>query len=242
MRINWTLITIPVLITLSFWLMDGLVNDWGRLSGGGQNLFVFIERIIMATRLESLIEPQAYPVCTAYPPFDFTCSTAWIGMTETIKIAFISTVFGTMFSLPISILASRNLNSVFFTIPSRFILAACRSLPSIIWAIFFVILVGFGPLSGILAMTIYTVGYLGKLQYESIEGMSNMPLESADSMGLSKIEKAIGVVIPEQANQLDLTNNIHVRIQCKTRDRDRHCRCWWNWLLHQPLSEISTVR
>tara|TARA_B100001248_G_scaffold261807_1_gene254394 strand:- start:3897 stop:4325 length:429 start_codon:yes stop_codon:yes gene_type:complete len=51
-------------------------------------------------------------------------------------------------------------------------------------------------------MTIYTVGYLGKLQYESIEGMSNIPLESADSMGLSKIEKAIGVVIPEQANNL----------------------------------------
>jgi len=46
------------------------------------------------------------------------------------------------------------------------------------------------------------VGYLGKLQYESIEGMSNIPLESADSMGLSKVEKAIGVVIPEQANNL----------------------------------------
>ena len=51
-------------------------------------------------------------------------------------------------------------------------------------------------------MTIYTVGYLGKLQYESIEGMSNIPLESADSMGLSRVEKAIGVVIPEQANNL----------------------------------------
>ena len=48
----------------------------------------------------------------------------------------------------------------------------------------------------------YTVGYLGKLQYESIEGMSNIPLESADSMGLSRVEKAIGVVIPEQANNL----------------------------------------
>ena len=35
MRINLTLITIPVLLALSFWLMDGLVNDWGRLSGGG---------------------------------------------------------------------------------------------------------------------------------------------------------------------------------------------------------------
>ncbi len=201
MRINWTLITIPVLLALSFWLMDGLVNDWGRLSGGGQNLIVFINESLWPPDW-GVIEPQAYPVCTAYPPFDFTCSTAWIGMTETIKIAFISTVFGTLVSLPISILASRNLNPIFITFPSRFILAACRSLPSIIWAIFFVILVGLGPLSGILAMTIYTVGYLGKLQYESIEGMSNIPLESADSMGLSKIEKAIGVVIPEQANNL----------------------------------------
>ena len=32
--------------------------------------------------------------------------------------------------------------------------------------------------------------------------MSNIPLESADSMGLSKAEKALGVVIPEQANNL----------------------------------------
>jgi phosphonate transport system permease protein len=81
-------------------------------------------------------------------------------------------------------------------------LAGARSLPSIIWAIFFVILVGFGPFAGVLAMTIYTVGYLGKLQYEAIEGMSNIPLETARSMGLSKFEIAIGVVIPEMANSL----------------------------------------
>jgi len=200
-RISWTSITIPALVILSLWLMDGLVNDWGRLSGGGKNLIRFFNESLWPPDW-SVLEPQAYPVCTAYPLVDFTCSTAWIGMTETIKIAFISTVFGVMISLPISILASRNLNPGFVTFPTRFLLAACRSLPSIIWAIFFVILVGFGPLSGILAMTIYTVGYLGKLQYESIEGMSNIPLESADSMGLSKVEKAIGVVIPEQANNL----------------------------------------
>ena len=201
MRISWTSITVPSLIFLSLWLMDGLVNDWGRLSGGGQNLLRFFNESLWPPDW-SVLEPQAYPVCTAYQLVDFTCSTAWIGMAETIKIAFISTVFGVMLSLPISILASRNLNPGFVTFPARFLLAACRSLPSIIWAIFFVILVGFGPLSGILAMTIYTVGYLGKLQYESIEGMSNIPLESANSMGLSKVEKAIGVVIPEQANNL----------------------------------------
>ena len=77
-----------------------------------------------------------------------------------------------------------------------------RSLPALIWAIFFVILIGFGPISGILAMTVYTVGYLGKLQYEAIEGMSSLPLEAAEAAGLGAIEKAINIVIPESANDL----------------------------------------
>ena len=190
-----------LVIVFAVWVMDGLVDDWGRLSGSGENLIIFFQESLWPPNW-SVIEPQAYPVCTAYPIFDFTCSTAWIGMVETIKIAFVSTVLGTIVSLPIGILAARNLNSKSASYIARFILAAARSLPSIIWAIFFVILVGFGPLSGVLAMTIYTVGYLGKLQYESIEGMSSIPLEAANSMGLSKLETAVGVVIPEQANHL----------------------------------------
>ena len=165
-----------LVIVFAVWVMDGLVDDWGRLSGSGENLIIFFQESLWPPNW-SVIEPQAYPVCTAYPIFDFTCSTAWIGMVETIKIAFVSTVLGTIISLPIGLLAARNLNSKTVSFIARFFLAASRSLPSIIWAIFFVILVGFGPLSGVLAMTIYTVGYLGKLQYESIEGMSSTPLE-----------------------------------------------------------------
>ncbi|MBD51471.1 MAG: phosphonate ABC transporter, permease protein PhnE [Euryarchaeota archaeon] len=190
-----------ILILFSFSILNGMVNDWGRLSGGLSNLLIFFGESLWPPSW-SVIEPQVYPVCTAYPLFDFTCSTAWIGMSETIKIAFVSTIFGSIISLPISILAARNLNSLGVSYFARILLAAARSLPSIIWAIFFVILVGFGPLSGVLAMTIYSVGYLGKLQYESIEGMNSIPLESARSMGLSKIEIATGVVIPEMANNL----------------------------------------
>ena len=51
-------------------------------------------------------------------------------------------------------------------------------------------------------MTVYTVGYLGKLQYEAIEGLSRTPLDASRAMGLSKIETALGVVIPESANEL----------------------------------------
>ena len=42
--------------------------------------------------------------------------------------------------------------------------------PDLIWAIFFVILIGLGPVSGVMAMTFYTIGYLGKLQYETCMG------------------------------------------------------------------------
>ncbi len=189
------------IIIFTFWILDGMVSDWGRLSGSFDNLITFFNESLWPPDW-SVLEPQAYPVCTAYPLFAFTCSTAWIGMIETIKIAFVSTILGSIISLPLSMVAARNLSSKGISYFSRFILAGARSLPSIIWAIFFVILVGFGPFAGVLAMTIYTVGYLGKLQYEAIEGMNSAPLEAARSMGLSKIEIAVGVVIPEMANNL----------------------------------------
>ena len=224
--ISWLGIFILIFL-FSIIIFDGMINDWGRASQGVSNLVTFFNESLWPPDW-SVLEPQAYPVCTVYPTFmDFTCSTAWIGMVETIKIAFVSTVFGAIISLPISLLASRNLDSTskitsffdrhfdsfgssdFFYILvailsylPRFLLAAFRSLPSIIWAIFFVILVGFGPLAGVLAMTLYTVGYLGKLQYEAIEGMTKTPLDAAETMGLTKFEIAFKVVIPECANDL----------------------------------------
>ena len=191
-----------LIFLFSILILEGMVSDWGRLSGSLGNLTKFIQESLWPPDW-SVIEPQTYPVCTVYPTFlDFTCSTAWIGLVETIKIAFVSTVFGMILSLPISLLAARNLNSSWISYSSRFLLAAFRSLPSLIWAIFFVILIGFGPLAGVLAMTVYTVGYLGKLQYEAIEGMAKTPLDAAEAMGLSKIETAFEVVIPESANDL----------------------------------------
>jgi phosphonate transport system permease protein len=81
-------------------------------------------------------------------------------------------------------------------------MAATRSLPSLIWAVMFIAIFGLGPLAGVLAMTFYTIGYLGKFQYEEMEGMRIDPLEAARAMGLSKREIALFVVIPETSNSL----------------------------------------
>lgn len=189
------------ILILAVMVMDSMVSDWGRLTGGLGNLKDFFYQSLWPPDW-SVLEPETYPVCTARSPFEFTCSTAWIGVMETIKIAFVSTVFGMALSLPLSLAAARNLSPKWLSYSSRFFLSFFRSLPSLIWAIFFVILVGHGALAGVLAMTIYTVGYLGKLQYEAIEGLTKTPLEAADSMGLTKLETALNVVIPEAANDL----------------------------------------
>ncbi len=178
------LISVTVVI-IGFWAIvqftSGLVWDWNGWK---------------------VLEPQSYPPCEVNNFIQFTCSTAWIGMIETIKIAILATFFGMLLSLPLGLLSSRNLFPNYITYPSRAIVSACRSLPSLIWAIIFVIIVGLGPRAGVLAMSIYTVGYLGKMQYESIEGMNSAPLEAANAMGLTKTEISLWVVIPETANHL----------------------------------------
>ena len=123
-------------------------------------------------------------------------------MLETIKIAFAATVFGFIGAILLSSLAARNLSPTWLSILVRIVLSAMRSLPSLIWAILFVIVVGFGPLAGVLAMTFYTIGYLGKLQYEAIEGMESAPLEASRATGLSHPEIFTNVVIPQTGNHL----------------------------------------
>ena len=189
------------LLILALVVMDRSVDDWGKLSNGFGNLVDFFHESLWPPDW-GVLEPRGWPECTAPSAVDFTCSSAWIGMIETLQIAFVSTILAMTISLPMALLAARNVGTFPTSVVIRFILAAFRSLPSLIWAIFFVILIGLGTISGIFAMTIYSIGYLGKLQYEVIEGMNSLPMEAADAAGLSRFEKAIHVVIPESANDL----------------------------------------
>ena len=107
-----------------------------------------------------------------------------------------------LISLPLAAMAATNLSPYWLSQSVRQILAALRVLPSLIWALIFVIVVGVGPLAGVLAMTMYTIGYLGKLQYESLEGVSKEPLEVARAMGLPRWQVARFFAIPEASNAL----------------------------------------
>ncbi len=189
-----------LLLFLAWHTLNSLIEgDWGRLEGGFENLSTFFSESMWPPNW-SVLEARSYPVCES--DIEFFCSVGYIGMMETIKIAFVATILGFIGALLFSSLAARNLVPLYVAIPVRILLSATRSLPSLIWAILFVIVIGFGPLSGVLAMTFYTVGYLGKLQYETFEGMASDSLEASRAMGLSRSSILLNVVIPENSNHL----------------------------------------
>ena len=154
---------LAVLFFLAWQTLDGMVEgDWGRLEGGLANLSIFFKESMWPPNW-SVLEARSYPV--SVQDIEFFCSVGYLGMMETLKIAFVSTILGFIGAICLSSLAARNLMPLYISLPVRIFLSGVRSLPSLIWAILFVIVIGFGPLSGVLAMTFYTVGYLGKLQY-----------------------------------------------------------------------------
>lgn len=198
MRKSFIFVILSMLLLAWITLYD-LVDDWGRLEGGWENLTTFVTESMWPPNW-SVLEAQSYPVCEK--DIEFFCSVGYLGMVETIKIAFVSTILGFIGALCLSSFAARNLMPMYIALPFRFILAATRSLPSLIWAILFVIVIGLGPLAGVLAMTFYTIGYLGKLQYETFEGMPSDALEVSKAMGLSHTTTFTSVVIPETGNHL----------------------------------------
>ena len=188
------------LVILAFIILNNLVRgDWGDLTGGFSNLVKFWNTELWPPEWALIFEAQSEPPkCNVN--IEFFCSKAYTGMLETLKMAFVATIFGFIGAIALSSFAAKNLVPKSVLVPTRLVLSFTRCLPSIIWAIVFVIVVGIGPLAGVLAMTLYTIGYLGKLQYEEIEGINREPLEAARAMGLGHSEIVSKVVIPESSN------------------------------------------
>lgn len=131
-----------------------------------------------------------------------TIQVALISTYETIQIAFLGTIIGAILSLPLAIFSARNLFSLKFNSIFRTILAGIRTVPALIWAIIFVMIVGLGPLAGILATTAYTIGYLSKMFYESLEGIDPESMYAVKSLQISKLQLIQHIVLPEAGNSL----------------------------------------
>jgi phosphonate transport system permease protein len=152
-----------------------------------------------------------------FPP-DFVSAWPQIvqGMTETLAIAAVSTVLGSLLSIPLGFLAAANVtvNKLVYGI-TRVVLVVIRGIPELILAIVFVAATGLGPVAGIFALSIGTAGFLAKLIADSIEEISELPREAVSATGASRIQElfvsVIPQVMPSLIGQLLYTFDINIR-------------------------------
>ena len=117
---------------------------------------------------------------------------------ETIQMAIIGTVAAVFMSIPLSLLAARNVSPhpvIYQTI--RLILNFLRSIPELVYALLFVAAVGLGPFTGVLALAFSTVGSLTRLYAEAIEQIDPQQVLALRATGANGMQTFIFAVIPQ---------------------------------------------
>lgn len=117
---------------------------------------------------------------------------------ETIKMAVLGTVIGSVIAFIYSLLIARNIvKNKAVTGILRFIMNIIRTIPDLLLGAVFVAIVGIGPIAGILALSVFTFGVVVKLFYEAIETIDPGPIEALTAVGANKLQVIWFAVLPQ---------------------------------------------
>jgi phosphonate transport system permease protein len=124
--------------------------------------------------------------------------TAMGAMIESLEMAWIGTVIGALISLPLGFFGARNVSSGVVSNVMRQVLNAIRAFPELVLAVVvFIPIAGLGPVAGALAMGLHSVGTLGKLTAEVVEGIDPGPVEAARATGAGAMQVQRWGVLPQ---------------------------------------------
>ncbi|MGW3347481.1 PhnE/PtxC family ABC transporter permease [Nonomuraea rubra] len=79
------------------------------------------------------------------------------------------------------------------------VIVACRAVPDVVFAVFFVAAIGIGPLPGVLALGLHSVGMLGKLFAEAVEQADTGVREAVAGTGAGPEQRLLAGVLPQVA-------------------------------------------
>ena len=118
---------------------------------------------------------------------------------DTFQMSYVATVVGLLLAIPLAWFASFNMTpSRRLLYPAcRLFIMACRSVHEMIWTIVLVAVVGFGMLPGTLAMTLFCIGFGGKLMSEAIEAIRKGPVEAIRATGAGHLQTFVFAVLPQ---------------------------------------------
>lgn len=169
-----SLLTAATFVVVLFHL--GLA-DLGRLGRGAGNIATFSRDL--------------------FPPDLAVVSVVAGAMLETVEIAFAGTLIGFVLALPLALAATEAVSGRAASVVLRALLAFVRTIPSLLWAILFVVAVGLGPAAGTLGIAMYSLGYMGKLFSDAFEGVDAEVLEAVSAAGAGRVQLARFAILPE---------------------------------------------
>jgi len=128
---------------------------------------------------------------------------------ETLAMAFLGTLVASLLAVPLALMGARNIMPVG---PVRLLVRrssdVVRGIDSLVWAIFFVSVVGLGPFAGILAIAINDTGVLTKLYAEAIENTDREQVKGVRATGAGRTQ-TIGFGILPQVMPVLLGNSLY---------------------------------
>jgi phosphonate transport system permease protein len=119
------------------------------------------------------------------------------GITESVLIAFAASFVGMILAVPLGLAAARNLAPTPVYLVARFIIVLSRTFHEIIWAIFFVKIVGFGALAGVLTLIIASTSFISKMLAEDLENMNAGQVEAVRATGASFPKLLVYAITPQ---------------------------------------------
>jgi len=166
------------------------------LSFSIEYLNVHVDRLLMMFgRVGDLLAHRYYP-----PDIPYVLEQRYLGyVLQTVQMAFLGAALGLTLSAPLAWFASVNVTpSRRFVYPlARLVIMGCRSVHEMIWAILFVSILGFGVLPGVCALTLFSIGFAGKLLAEEVESINRGPVEAVRASGANLFQVVLFAVLPQ---------------------------------------------
>jgi phosphonate transport system permease protein len=175
-RFKW--VFTAVVAVLVVWAAAGLDIKWSRLLEAPADMWT------LARLMFTQIDWSDFPDLVA-------------AMWQSISMAWLGTLIAAGFAVPLAFLAAENLVAGPIAWVVRQVFNILRAVPEIILALAFIPLFGLTAMAGVMAIAVGSIGTLGKLFYEIIEGVGAGPLEAADAVGSSPVQRLRWGVLPQ---------------------------------------------
>lgn len=120
-----------------------------------------------------------------------------VPMLQTVKVALLGTAIGFVCAISLAAAAARTvIKTPAVRRVATTLMSFVRTMPELILATLFVVFFGPGETSGILALAVYSTGFLSKGFYEGFELINTEPLEVIEGVGGGILEKMAYAVLP----------------------------------------------